>query len=265
MRPSRGDNRRAVTDFYDPDLYTLAIGPSPRVAELYLGFSDALSPPILELGCGTGDVLLSLARRGFSVSGLDRSARMLECARERLRAEPEHVGRRVTLHQGNMESFAIGQRFGTILIPNEGVLHLLDRAALAGCFRCAADHLVPNGGFIFDVPPFDVADLGRWAGPEREAIRYRGTYALPDGAAMRVLEQTEYDQGAGILTARFTYERLDPSGVTREVRHRELRLHPRRVDELLAHLELAGFAVVDVAHHRVSGQHLVTVITARRA
>jgi SAM-dependent methyltransferase len=253
-----------VIDFYDPDLYALAIGPSPRVAELYLGFSDVLSAPILELGCGTGDVILPLARRGFTVAGLDRSARMLECAGKRLRAEPEHVRRCVTLHEGTMESFQLPRRFGTVLIPNEGVLHLLDRPALSGCFRCVADHLVPDGLLMFDVPPFDVAYLGRCAGPERESIRYRGTYPLPDGASMRVLEQTEYDQATGILTARFSYERLDPTGVTCEIRHRELRLHPRRVDELLAHLELAGFAVADVAQHRASSQQLVTLITARR-
>src|SRR5206468_10254687 len=120
---------------------------------------------------------------------------------------------------------------------DEGVLHRLNGRALAGCFRCAANHLVAGGVLIFDVPPFDVAYLARWTGPERELIRYRGTYQLPDGASMRVLEQTEYDQASGVLTARFTYERLDTDQVTREVRYRELRLYPRRLDELVAQLE----------------------------
>jgi hypothetical protein len=116
---------------------------------------------------------------------------------------------------------------------------------------------------IFDVPPFDVAYLARWTGPEREFIRYRGTYQLPGGVSMRVLEQTEYDQASGVLTARFTYERLDTDQVTREVRYRELRLYPRRLDELVAQLELAAFTRIDVAHRHLAEQHVVSLITAR--
>src|SRR5215471_13281022 len=40
---------------------------------------------VLELGCGTGRVLVPLARTGLSVTGIDRSAPMLEYARRRAR------------------------------------------------------------------------------------------------------------------------------------------------------------------------------------
>ncbi len=53
--------------------------------------------PILELGCGTGRVLLPLARAGFEITGLDLSAQMLERCRAKLQAEPPEVRDRVRL------------------------------------------------------------------------------------------------------------------------------------------------------------------------
>ena len=41
--------------------------------------------PILELGCGTGRVLLPLARAGYEITGLDLSAQMLERCRAKAR------------------------------------------------------------------------------------------------------------------------------------------------------------------------------------
>src|SRR4051812_45999751 len=40
---------------------------------------------VLDLGCGTGPVLLELARRGFDYVGMDYSPDMLDFARQRLR------------------------------------------------------------------------------------------------------------------------------------------------------------------------------------
>ena len=42
-----------------------------------------LQPPILELGCGTGHLLATIARQHIPAWGLDRSARMLRRARRR--------------------------------------------------------------------------------------------------------------------------------------------------------------------------------------
>src|ERR1700730_18691528 len=51
---------------------------------LYLGFAQHAKGRILELGCGTGRLLLPLAEAGFALTGVDRSAAMLEQARDRL-------------------------------------------------------------------------------------------------------------------------------------------------------------------------------------
>ena len=47
--------------------------------------AGAQTGPIIELGCGTGRILLPLARDGVQVIGVDLSLPMLDRARQRLR------------------------------------------------------------------------------------------------------------------------------------------------------------------------------------
>jgi SAM-dependent methyltransferase len=76
-----------------------------------IGFSLSLAArnpgPTLELGCGTGRLLLPLARAGHPVLGLDTSIPMLARARQALGAEPPHVRRKASLIVADMTSFAL--------------------------------------------------------------------------------------------------------------------------------------------------------------
>src|SRR5512136_1735449 len=58
--------------------------------------------PVLEVGCGTGRVLIPTARAGVEITGLDLSPHMLEVCRRKLKDEPEEVRSRVRLVQGDM-------------------------------------------------------------------------------------------------------------------------------------------------------------------
>lgn len=99
------------------------------------------TPPatVLDVGGGAGHQSLPLARMGYDVTVLDPSAAMLAKAAVRVRAEPEHVRRRVRLIEAAGEHAAAatgGQRFDAVLC--HGVLMYLDDpepvvTALCGC------------------------------------------------------------------------------------------------------------------------------------
>src|SRR5208282_1492497 len=72
--------------------------------EFYVAEAQASGGPVLELGCGTGRVLLPTARAGLEITGLDASVNMLERCRARLAAEPEEVRRRAALVRGEAAS-----------------------------------------------------------------------------------------------------------------------------------------------------------------
>jgi SAM-dependent methyltransferase len=103
--------------------------------------------PVLEVGCGTGRIMLEIALAGVDVMGLDSSPAMLEICRERLRAE----GSAAEVVLGDMRNFDLGRKFALITIPFRPLQHLLDPADQIACLESVRRHLAADGRFIFDV------------------------------------------------------------------------------------------------------------------
>lgn len=124
-----------------------------RVDDLkfYVGQALAAGGPVLELGCGTGRVLLPSARAGARVTGLDRSAAMLSVAREKLAGEAPDVRDRVRLVEGDMTSFDVGERFALVTMPFRAFQHLLGVEEQLACLDRVRRHLEPGGRLAFDV------------------------------------------------------------------------------------------------------------------
>src|ERR1051326_8231265 len=80
--------------YYD-DAYTV----KPDLVDLpfYVELAKQIGGPILEMGCGTGRVLLPIARAGIEIHGLDNSPAMLKIFRERIQNELEEGRNRITL------------------------------------------------------------------------------------------------------------------------------------------------------------------------
>src|SRR5919202_314989 len=76
----------------------------PFAADLpfYLELAAASGGRVLEVACGSGRVLVPLARTGNRVVGLDASPHMLALAHEKLAAAGPQVAARARLIQGDM-------------------------------------------------------------------------------------------------------------------------------------------------------------------
>jgi SAM-dependent methyltransferase len=100
---------------------------------------------ILDLGCGTGNHDFLLARRGYQVTGVDRSPEMLAIARKKAgRGEP-----RPRFVLAGMESFRLPQTFDAAICMFGGFGYL-GRSEAARCFRNVRSHLAPGGLFVFE-------------------------------------------------------------------------------------------------------------------
>src|SRR5690348_16290012 len=55
--------------------------------DMYRNFAELSGGALLELACGSGRVLLPLARAGYAITGVDSSAKMLDIARQQALAE----------------------------------------------------------------------------------------------------------------------------------------------------------------------------------
>ena len=122
-----------------------------RDVEFYVQEALGHGGRVLELGCGTGRILIPIARGGAEITGVDNSRRMLDRCREQLSAEEREVRGKVKLVQADMRELNLGQRFSTVLIPFRPFQHLVaisdQIATLEGIHR----HLESGGRVIFDV------------------------------------------------------------------------------------------------------------------
>jgi len=120
-------------------------------AAFFVGAAEESGGPVLELGCGTGRVVIPTARAGVEIVGLDSSGAMLEICRRRLLEEPPEVRSRVTLVEGDMKDFDLGRRFRLVTTPFRPFQHLLTVDDQRACLAAVRRHLSRNGRFILDV------------------------------------------------------------------------------------------------------------------
>ena len=101
--------------------------------------------PVLEVGCGTGRILIPTARAGITITGLDLSDHMLDVCRADLKEEPREVQERVDLVQGDMRDFVLDQKFALITTPFRPFQHLITTADQIKCLGNIHLHLQPSG------------------------------------------------------------------------------------------------------------------------
>jgi SAM-dependent methyltransferase len=115
--------------------------------DFYLARAREAHGPVLELGCGTGRILLPIAQAGVDITGLDASSAMLDICRARLDA----AGLAAPLVTGDMRTFDLGRKFALIAIPFRPFQHLLDPPDQIACLEAVRRHLAPGGRLILDV------------------------------------------------------------------------------------------------------------------
>jgi len=146
----------------------------------YVEEAEVAGGTVLEVGCGTGRVLVPTARAGITITGLDASAPMLEVARARVAAEAEAVRERVTLLQADMRDFDLGTTFPLVTMPFRPFQHLVEVEDQRACLAAVRRHLARGGRFVFDVFDPDLARLG-----DAESIGvetgFEPPFTLPDG------------------------------------------------------------------------------------
>jgi ubiquinone/menaquinone biosynthesis C-methylase UbiE len=106
--------------------------------------------PILEMGCGTGRLLLPLARLGNVIVGVDNSKVMLSLAQSKIAKEQKAVQNRVELVYADMINFEISSNFGLILYSHNTLMHL-NRHQLKRSLERSAQNCSPGGMVFLDI------------------------------------------------------------------------------------------------------------------
>jgi len=109
--------------------------------ELWEELAREAGGPVLELGCGTGRVVLHLARRGFETVGLDHDPELIAALAERAEGLP------VRPHLADAREFRLYGEIALALAPTQMIQLLPDPEARIACLRNVSSALRPGGRF----------------------------------------------------------------------------------------------------------------------
>ena len=102
---------------------------------------------VLDLACGTGNITIPMAKRGYDMIGLDLSCEMLNVAREKAAAE----GLDILFLNQDMTDMELYGTVDAIVCALDGVNYITDPADLKRVFALVKNYLNPGGIMIFDI------------------------------------------------------------------------------------------------------------------
>jgi SAM-dependent methyltransferase len=114
----------------------------------WLSLARVQGGPILELGCGTGRVLLRLAEEGYTCYGLDHDPAMLALLHESQQASST---RQITTILADMSGFQVLVSFPLIILPCNTYSTLATPLRIT-TLNHIYQHLAPGGIFAASVP-----------------------------------------------------------------------------------------------------------------
>ena len=211
--------------------------------------------PILELGCGTGRVIVSLAQAGYRTFGLDRDAGMLAFLRDN--HSPDILSG-VHVFLADMAAFHLGRQFPLILLPCN-TLSTLSAKTRKEALALISQHLSPGGLFAASLPnPAQLASL-----PAYGETEFEETINHPlSGNPLQI--SSEWEKTGHKFLLRWHYDHLYPDGqverLTIETCHD---LAP--ADTYLAEIRAAGmipsalFGDYDRSEYKSTSPHLIIV------
>lgn len=101
---------------------------------------------ILDLGCGTGGHTVILAKRGYQVTGVDRSKEMLANAEKKSRA----AGVSVAYHHSTIQDLKLAKKFDAVISMFAVMSYQTENRYLATACTAARRLLKKDGIFVFD-------------------------------------------------------------------------------------------------------------------
>ena len=175
-----------------PILYHAHHSLHPQDIPFWLGLSQKYPAPQLELGCGTGRVLIPLAEAGKTIVGLDNDPDMLHVLNKNLAGSP-HA--RPSIVQADFTAFRFAVDFNLILLTCN-TYSTIEPDTRAAFMRLVRDHLSSNGIFATSMPnPLLLKQLPPYADPEVEEV-----FPHPaDGEPVQVSSGWERDRDSVVI------------------------------------------------------------------
>lgn len=191
----------------------------------------------LEVGCGTGRVMLPLLHAGYEVDGIDKSRRMIDLLVEKATQDGLAVDARVQA----MEELSMDKIYDLIFIPGFSLQMIDSQALLKQSLHQFHSHLKPGGllavSLFFPWEELEDDEPGEW--------RLRKKVKRPDGTRLVCHQSTVINYEDQSLVVENRYSLLDKDRNPSDEELRDIRLLWFYPHEFHLLLEESGFELLD--------------------
>lgn len=189
----------------------------------------------LEVGCGTGRILIPLLKENLEVDGLDYSDDMLKICRDKLDRE----GLNTNLYQSPMQDFKISQRYDNIYVPFHSYMIVADRNEALAALDCFFKHLKANGQLIISLFVPNYQSLAKYT-EEQEEWRHCKEIVNKEGQKIIISDSVRNFHLEQVKRVRYRFEIFDGEQLINTVTEEmKIRWYFRYEFQLM--LEAAGF------------------------
>lgn len=205
-----------------------------RDVRFWQDFARREGGPLLELGCGTGRILVPVARTGAPVVGVDRSEPMLARARERARRL--RVAERPGLVRADIRALPFPDRSFSAVMAPYGILQSLTKERDLSATLAESARVLKRGGTLgVDLVP----DLPAWD-EYRDRLKLRGRLGR-SGSRVTLVESVRQDRRRKLTI--FDQEYVETRGGMATRYRFSLTFRTLPLPEVVARVEGAGFRV----------------------
>jgi SAM-dependent methyltransferase len=193
--------------------------------------------PVLDVGCGTGRILLDFMQQGIDIDGVDNSPDMLRL----LKQKAETLGLKPTVYQQEMDKLDLPRKYQTILVPSSSFQLLLEKTLPPVTIRRFYEQLLPGGLLAM---PF----MTLWKeGDPLESEFIREVVRPEDGATIRRWSLIRFDPETDLEHTIDRYEIMRDGQVVASEEHRQSpATRSYTQEQAVALYETAGFKDIQV-------------------
>lgn len=178
----------------------------------YLELAEDHSDPILDIGCGSGRVVLPLAQAGYRVHGIDNNQAMLQRAQDRVGSQADRYAS-LTLHEGDILTSALPDvKFGLVLLTYNMLMHFHQQTQQLNLLRRLHEATANDGLLVIDLP--NAGEM--FATPDSDALTLERTFVEPETGHM-VMQQavTTLDRATQFMRVQWVYDEITDDGSVR--------------------------------------------------
>lgn len=178
----------------------------------YEELAEEYDGAILDVGCGSGRVVLPLATGGLIVHGIDNNHAMLQRAYDRITLQPDAYNT-LTLHEGDVLTTDIADiQFGMILLTYNMLMHFHKQDHQLNLLRRMRELIADDGVLVIDLP--NAGEM--FATPDSDAVTLERTFIEPETGHM-VMQQavSTLDRATQFMRVQWIYDEITGDGTVK--------------------------------------------------